>query len=320
MTEKSLIVADWALVDQAIRSKDRVLILELLSCIDAEGGPDEVPLDTALCKALWEMGQRKVTVHWLDECYLIWRLNQEIEADVLSAAGEIVRGCVPRWWTWESILAQRARDNPRYEWAWFCAERLGINPGTASARKRAWQVFAVIYGWTREEMERAGRGRLQQAASYAERCWKRRGEMDDKLRELLLGEPHICLACGDWVSYEGETPEDCPACGEEYRELGPASFGLVARYVQEQKEREKARRDSENDYTFALSGEEGAGEFNVLTWLLRPGAERAVPYLIAKIHQVRPVKVAAVEADGSELLGDEEYGEAWLEFRQAIVK
>lgn len=319
--EKSLTVVEQKVVDQAIVKRDRQAVLDLLEMVAEQGGPADVPIDAALSKALWGMAQQTGTISWLDESFLVWRLHQEIEADVLTASGEMVRAKIPRWWTWESMLAQRASVNPRYEWEWFCSERLSMNHNTAGSRKRAWEVFAVIYGWDRQKMTLAGRGKLQQAASYAEKCWKKRGEIDKKLEVLLVGQPHVCLACDAWVDYEVMEPDDCPHCDSEYRELEPASWERVRQYLHEQKEMAKAQEDSEVDISFNFSGEELARETNVTAWLLRPGAERSVPYQFVKIQKIKPSKMTALGmAEGSQLLSDEEYKEAWLKFRQAIVK
>ena len=300
---------------EIIARRDRDEILFLLKELEAEGGPADVPVDAALTRALWVISRKNLTLHWLDECYLLYRLNQEVVADVLTASGRMVQATVPRWWTWESMLAQRAKTDPSYEWKRFCSERLDISTVTASARKRVWEVFAIVYGWSREKLEGIGVGKLQQAVSYAEQCWKRRGEIDPALSALLEGGPHVCGNCDGWVGYEGEKPGSCPHCKDDYYELDPASVEQVRLYIKERKDLEKGM-GRENSYSFALSGD--GPDKNVMVWMLRPGEERAVPYQFATIRLARPGKYFEVE-DGSRL-SDDEYEEVWEKFSASVLR
>lgn len=317
MEDGNLMIAVSRAREVAAR-QDRGEILDLLKLLEEEGGPDDVPVDAALTRALWVVSRRDLTLHWLDECYLLYRLNQEVKADVLTASGRMVRATVPRWWTWESMLAQRAKTDPAYEWKRFCSERLDISTVTASARKRVWEVFAVVYGWSRRKLEGIGVGKLQQAVSYAERCWKKRGEIDPALSALLEGGPHVCGNCDGWVDYEDgtEQPDSCPHCKDDYFELDPASVEQVRLYIKEQKDLERSGRIEGNVYRFALSGD--GLDKNVVVWAMRPGEERAAPYEFATLRLARPGKYFEVE-DGSSL-SVEEYGDIWEKLEASILK
>jgi hypothetical protein len=240
-------------VDRAIALNDRDSLFDAIQQVEDEGGPDDVPLDAALTNALWKLTRREKDLSWLDEAWLLYRLQQEVEADVLLSSGEMHRASVARWMTWESMLAQKAASNPHYEWNYFCESRLGIGTNTASARKRVWEVFVVIYGWPRSDLLIAGSAKLQQAASYAEKCWNKQGKIDHTLERLLRGDPHTCSECFGYVDYDDEKPGACPECGNSpYAGIEPGSFGQVRAYIKEAQDMAK-ERDDEVMFDFALT-------------------------------------------------------------------
>jgi hypothetical protein len=236
--------------------------------------------------------------------------------------GKMHRIKVPSWMTWESLLAQREARLPEFsrkEWRRFCLERLDVNPNTASSDKRAWEVFAVIYGWTPEEMARAGKSVLRQAAGEAERCWNEVGEIDPILAQKMIGEAHICQACDKWNNYEGDVPEACPSCGVLDWEMKPAGLQAVQKYIQEKQDARKGKEAEENLYDFALSGE-GRQEY-VTAWVQRPGAEkRAEPYFAARLTWIEPGKIDVGKmADGAQLLTGDELAEMQAALRGRIA-
>jgi hypothetical protein len=286
MTESSIITK----AKVALSSPSRPTLKMAMLMLDDNWEPDLSGLDAQLASAFWQMAKRDEETPWLDTCWLLYHLKQQVKANVLIN-GEARTARVERWMTWESTLAQRASEHPTYEWAWFCENRLDINSNTASSRKRIWEVFAVTLGWTEEQMLSVGKAKLAQSASLVEKDWKR-GKVDEELMALLLGD-------GD---------------------VEPGTFAQVQEHVSWRKDQDKVpEKDVVHDYR--LAGEFGDREREIIDWLRRPNEVQSQPYVVGKlIRYEQPGMMKHETGEGAGTLQGEEAQEAWVELVERIEK
>lgn len=127
----------------------------------------------------------------------------------------------------EPLYRKYAQD-AKWTWSSFAMETLNMSPGSASARKRVWEVYHVGLGWTVEMMMRAYRSCMGLAVGEMARSLPEGG--DPKLFTLLLGgAARPLLADGDGQQ-------------EQEAEVAPASWYETWDYLKE-KRREREAED-----------------------------------------------------------------------------
>lgn len=303
--------------DRALSSLDRLDMVAAIRLIDEKGGVDDQPVNAALTSAFWNMAVTAGARSWVDQAWTIYRLVQKVEAKVL-VNDQLRYVTVTGWEVWESIKADSERGGPKYDWEKFCLNRLGMSHKTASLMKRAYEVFVVIMGLSHRDLEGAGKRKLERAAPIVDRDWQTGGVVDEKMWELLFGDPHVCLACKEVVDYDhGERPEKCPHCGKPYAELQPGTFGQVDAYaVLRNAERRREKAIEGNVYDYSMAGEPDDRERPLVTWVRRPGDLLATPYEIGRVTRFGGKLESTSESEG--ILGEEELEEAWEILEAAI--
>lgn len=303
--------------DRALSSRDRLDMISAIRLIDEEGGVDDQPINAALTSAFWNMAVSSGARSWVDQAWTIYRLVQKVGAKVL-VNDQLRQATVEGWEVWESIRAGSERGEPMYSWREFCLNRLGMNHKIASTMKRAYEVFAITLGLSHAALERAGKRKLERAAPIVGRDWQR-GVVDEKMQELLFGEPHVCLACKEWVDYDHEGTEECPHCGQPYAELQPGTFGQVDAYaLLRNAEQRREEVIESNVYDYSMAGEQDDRERPLVTWVRRPGDLMATPYEIGRVTRFGGKLESTSESGG--ILGEEELGEAWEILEAGIRK
>lgn len=281
-------------------------LVEAVKTLDQSGQAEDREMDALLTASLWNVTGELTSMTWLDQCWLIYRLRERVEAPILMDDGKLGIKTVERWQVWESVAARRDGHDLNYDWEYFCTTRLGISTSTASARKRVHEVFVLTLGKSRDDLLRAGRAKLQLAAPQVARDWER-GHQDAKLDAYLFGAPHICLACDEYVCYDDRPPQDCPHCGQEYRELAPGTHRETGSWIDLRRDADRADTTAETRFDFSVSSLD-AVHHEVTCWLRRPGDETATPITFATL---------ARQNVDDEMAADETE-EAWLRLVGAI--
>lgn len=154
--------------------------------------------------------------------------------------------------TQEPLWRKYAQD-AAWTWAAFAMDTLDMSPGSASSRKRVWEIFYVGLGWGVDLLLRAGPGRLGLAVGEMARGLPQGG--DPVLAAMLLGtdvpetaagtalalvetkqEPAIWMLVWDYIKdkkrardiAEGRTPSVCFRA-EELRGEGGGDLGFTVK-------------------------------------------------------------------------------------------
>ena len=129
----------------------------------------------------------------------------------------------------QPLYMRYAQDN-RWTWSAFAMDTLNMSPGSASARKRTWEVYHVGLGWSVGMMRLAYKSCLGIAVAEMARSLPQGG--DPELAILLLGDSPDMLLLGDGGDSNG---------GGEEVARPPASWYEVWEHVQaRRREREAA--------------------------------------------------------------------------------
>lgn len=289
-------------------------MIAAIRLIDEQGGIDDQPVNAALTSAFWSMATDAGARSWLDQAWTIYRLSQPVRAQVL-ANDQMRELNVEVWEVWESVKASSDHRRPRYDWREFCLHRLGMTHKIASAMKRTYEIFGIVMGLDHKDLLVAGKRKLERAAPTVARDWTK-GLIDDKLWELLFGEPHVCLACSEVVDYES-WPETCPHCDQPYAEMEPGTFGQVDAYIHlRNAEQSRDQAVEGNVYDYSLAGVQGDRERYLVTWVRRPGDLMATPYELGKVTRLGGRADSTTEGGG--ILDGEELEEAWTVLEAAI--
>jgi len=105
---------------------------------------------------------------------------------------------------------------PNWTWSAFAMDTLDMSPGSASARKRTWEIFHIGLGWPVDMLLRAGPGRLGLAVGEMARTLPQGGDPVLAAKLLGTGTPKTAAA-------------DALALVEVKQE--PDSWGLVWDYL-----------------------------------------------------------------------------------------
>lgn len=117
-------------------------------------------------------------------------------------------------------LWRKYAQGPGWTWSAFAMDTLDMSPGSASARKRVWEIFHVILGWPVDMLLRAGPGRLGLAVGEMGRTLPQGG--DPALASQLLGTELPETAAADALALVEVKQE-------------PAAWGLVWVYLKDKR-------------------------------------------------------------------------------------
>jgi len=276
---------------------EREEILWALDLLDLHGTADDTGIDAVLTDMLLSGAQEAGTLSALDEAYGIWRLRQKVDAQVWID-GFPFDDQVERWQTWETELAQLAREKPEETWIKFCGTRLNMKPGLASQRRRIWEVYAVTLGIERPMLERASISCLAQAVGQVARDWND-GGTDDELMMMLFGE--TWEESGDRSFDREGFPEP-----SDFR-ITPATHDQVCNHLTA-RATDARPAPVRTTYDFQVDGEGRDRRVVVVCWMRRAGSAVAVPGDFARI----------VPLAGADDFTEEEWAEAWEAFWKVV--
>jgi len=175
----------------------------------------EASLTIPAIQALWPVLDQADDASFVAKSALIYSLKT---VKVKDEHGQLV----PKW----KMTPLARMEDGEYRWTgdtWpeYCLSHLQMSPGWASSHKRLWEVFHVKLGFSLEDLIRAGKSKLGHAVATVDRQYP---DVDQRLIDVLFGNEHTCSLCRGFVAYDGEPPEDCPHCGQEFAYTNPGSF------------------------------------------------------------------------------------------------
>jgi hypothetical protein len=242
---------------------------KLQSILDSQEDRRAAAESIPATQALWAIVQEADDASFVGKSALIY----DLYATMVDVLGERPR---PKWT--QTPLAGDENLPMSKTWEEYCLTHLGMHFSTASGYRRIWEVFRVRMGYSLEEMLRAGKSKLSTAVGEVAREYP---QVDERLVGVLFGDEHACVHCEQYVAFEnGEPPEDCPHCGQEFEGTEPGTLANTMATIQQLKnERQPALPPAEFKIGFDIEVNYEGSEIESLTVLPQCALGEMVSFL-----------------------------------------